>query len=214
MSPTFHNPAHTVQSVEISIDPQSESSFDIPSSDLTIPLIDATFSLASQLLPEVMHMKLIVILKAFMAATIASALWRRLFDFLCVYCSALKMPQVPHFILCFQTYRHPRIPLPLLPLQWLCLTFAKNVKACVTQGTLVWIIVFIDCLPESKSLMKSRACTNVILKMAPPVLLTIAQVVEITSLLLYRYMIVACVAAQLRFSNLRLANTSQGTPQF
>ncbi|KAG2583285.1 hypothetical protein PVAP13_6KG166836 [Panicum virgatum] len=147
----------------------TERSFTIRTNsfELTLPVIDAMVSVGGPLLYEPKTIKMIYIVIAFVAATAAPALWRRIVDTVVIYLR-LTMPQLPEFIVCLKTYKHPRIPERLIPLQWLWLTFARNIKLCITQGTIVWTIVFIVCLPEAKDLMKSRAYTSFKIQLVPP----------------------------------------------
>jgi len=64
----------------------------------------------------------------------------------------------------------------------LCFTVIKNTKLYITQGTLIWTIVFIVCLPESKANMKVTFMRTMKLQFLPPFLLTVAHMIAIGSL--------------------------------
>ena len=176
----FHNPSETIPAVEISFDMNAESSFQIPSFELTIPLLGAAFSMRVQFPFDDKPMEQLYVFRAFVVATVASAMWRRTLEFIFVYCG-LKLPPLPVWVRALQTYRTPRLSPRLCPLQWLCFSLTRNIKLCFTPGTLIWTITFIIWLPESKPSMWSRASATLMLQMLAPFLLTVAGIIAVVS---------------------------------
>jgi len=57
-------------------------------------------------------------------------------------------------------------------------TITRNIKLCITSGTLVGSITFIICLPAIVTPIKDRAATNLLLQLVPPIPLTVVNMLE------------------------------------
>jgi len=130
--------------------------------------------------------------KVFLIATCVSALWKRILDFIFKDCG-YKLPALPPYIQALQIYKNPRLPVWMYPIQWVCFTIVRNTKFCITRGTLLWTIVFVAFLPESKANMKITLAKTVKYQFIPPLLLTSANIVEVGSHVLKYYVLKLCL---------------------
>ena len=78
------------------------------------------------------------------------------------------------------------------PLWWLCATFIKNTKLCLTTGTLIWTITFICTLPNNANSIRRLATNNVLYQLLPPAMLTLAGAIKLTLDFAKRHVVAAC----------------------
>ncbi|KAG2558703.1 hypothetical protein PVAP13_8NG351200 [Panicum virgatum] len=155
-------PSDSTTDAQLSVDLTTETSIQLASFELNIPLVDALLSLALQISLGNIHMDPVHVFRAFVIPTLASAVWRRLLHFISAHCDA-KLPPIPAWIRAPHIYINHRPSLSLYPLRWLCLTLSRNIKLCITSGTLIWTITFISCLPNTAATIKVRAAANFLL---------------------------------------------------
>ena len=120
-----------------------------PPLELAIPLIDAALSVSLQFPLRFNPKKPLRFILAIVAATVAAVIWRRPLHLIFVYCG-LKLPPVPAWMRAIISYINSHLPLRLHPFRWLCKTLIKNIKLCVSSGTLIWTVIFIICLPKGE----------------------------------------------------------------
>ena len=170
-------PSEPAADAELSLDLPTETSIQLDSFKLNIPVVDALLSLALQIALGNIKMDPQHVFIAFVLATLASVIRRRLLYFIFIHCD-LKLPHIPPWIVAPHIYIYRPPSLSLYPLQWLFLTLSSNIKLCITSGMLIWTINFVGCLPNTGKIIKVRATTNFLLQMLLPVLLTVASIIE------------------------------------
>jgi len=143
---------------EIKLELTTESVLQRAILEPTIPFLSAAFTIASQIPFIYKDMEVLQVLRAFLLATIALALWRRTKDFLSGYCG-LALPSLPEWIHCLKSYKDAGVPFYVYSIQWFCFATMRNIKRCLTQGTLLWSLTFIFCLPETQQTLKYKQPT-------------------------------------------------------
>lgn len=176
---------------EIDLELNTESVFQSAFLEPKIPLLSAAFTVASQVPFIYKNMELLQVFTAFLLATIALALWRRTKEFFSGYCG-LALPFLPEWIHCLKSYRDAGVPIYIYPIQWFCFATVRNIKFCVTQGTLLWSLTFILCLPETQKTIKYKTAYTLLAQLIPAVLLTVAQIVELISYPFHDCLVALC----------------------